>query len=445
MKPALFCCPPKTRSHIVAPLTTLALAIGLAGCFEIRLDVETGGEAREDHALTENETIEEHDADLELRETTIELPGGDEVDVLYAVVDGRAMLTEDIVLGDANDLPFRASTLASSLWPDATITYRLDDSLRDEHFPVMYQAMAEWTALTGLKFVEADPGAVGGFVRIKADKAGCFATLGAPGPYEEHRLNIGPNCNSAETWRHEFGHTIGMLHEQSRSDRDDYVVIDWSNIKSGKAYAFDKYEARGIAGVDRGTYDYDSVMHYHSWSFSVDGSATIWTTGGELIRRDNDTPISAGDAAAVIAMYDLPVPGSDGIGEDVGSGSCVDACGSELEVYDEDGFICYCDEVCTEYEDCCDDYTDVCDGEAEPANSSCVDHCGDVAPSGECYCDAECTAFGDCCEDFAAECTELVASCVDRCGDGEAVNGCYCDALCEEYEDCCDDYGDVCE
>lgn len=404
MKPALGC--RQSPAHIVASLTTFAvLAIGLTGCFEIHLDVDSKGDAgRDDEPLTENETIEEHDADVDLREGTIALPGGDEVDVLYAVVDGRAMLTEDIDLGDANELEFRASTLASSLWPDATIVYRLDDSLDSEHFPVMYEAMAEWTALTGLKFVEASPDALGGFVRIKADEDGCFATLGAPGPYEEHRLNIGPYCNSTEIWRHEFGHTIGMLHEQSRSDRDDYVVIDWSNIASGKAYAFDKYEARGIAGVDRGTYDFESVMHYNSWSFSVDGSATIWGVDGRLIERHNDTPISAGDAAAVIAMYGLPVPGTQGVADDVGAGSCDNVCGSEGEIYDEAGFVCYCDDVCTEYGDCCGDYEDVCSDGAEPPASSCEESCGDIAPSGECYCDEECTEWGDCCPDYGDVC-----------------------------------------
>jgi len=188
-------------------------------------------------------------------------------------------------------------------------------------------------------------------------------------------------------------------------------------------------------------------MHYNSWSFSVDGSATIWGKDGQLIERHNDTPISAGDAAAVIAMYGLPVPGSnDGSdGNDgVGAGSCVDACGSEGEIYDEDGYICYCDEICTDYEDCCGDYEDVCSADAEPAPSSCEDACGDIAPSGECYCDAECAEWGDCCENFAAECTELVATCEGHCGKGTEVNGCFCDPLCVEFEDCCGDYEAVC-
>jgi hypothetical protein len=77
------------------------------------------------------------------------------------------------------------------------------------------------------------------------------------------------------TWRfiiaHELGHALGFWHEQSRSDRDSFVQINWGNIESGKAYNFDRHDEASHFGP----YDFDSVMHYSQDSFSTNGLPTI--------------------------------------------------------------------------------------------------------------------------------------------------------------------------
>ena len=69
-------------------------------------------------------------------------------------------------------------------------------------------------------------------------------------------------------------HAIGFEHEQSRTDRDKYVKIIWKNIIPGKEEYFEKYGAINITGFGQ-PYDYLSVMHYESKSFTKNGKDAI--------------------------------------------------------------------------------------------------------------------------------------------------------------------------
>ena len=60
---------------------------------------------------------------------------------------------------------------------------------------------------------------------------------------------------------HELAHAQGILHEQSRTDRDQYVTIQWNNIRRGMERNFRKHAFAQTAGVP---YDYNSIMHYGS-------------------------------------------------------------------------------------------------------------------------------------------------------------------------------------
>ena len=46
-------------------------------------------------------------------------------------------------------------------------------------------------------------------------------------------LSIGRGCEYDGVIIHEIMHALGFYHEQSRSDRDDFVEIMWENIKAG--------------------------------------------------------------------------------------------------------------------------------------------------------------------------------------------------------------------
>ena len=68
-----------------------------------------------------------------------------------------------------------------------------------------------------------------------------------------------PNCMSVGIIMHELLHIVGFQHEQSRSDRDDYVDVIFDNIVNTGNYRlnFNKHDTANMA-----LYDFNSVMHY---------------------------------------------------------------------------------------------------------------------------------------------------------------------------------------
>jgi hypothetical protein len=102
--------------------------------------------------------------------------------------------------------------------------------------------------------------------------------------------------------KHEFGHTIGLYHEQARTDRPEHVRVLWDNIRTGFKSQFKSYVDRGRTGRDVGPYNINSIMHYGSYTFSRNGRPTmVRASDGETFlarRRIHDL-----DAAGVDAIY----------------------------------------------------------------------------------------------------------------------------------------------
>lgn len=60
----------------------------------------------------------------------------------------------------------------------------------------------------------------------------CWSYVGDDGVGQN--LSIGAGCDTKAVVQHEILHALGFYHEQSRSDRDDYVQIWWDEIEEGK-------------------------------------------------------------------------------------------------------------------------------------------------------------------------------------------------------------------
>lgn len=83
---------------------------------------------------------------------------------------------------------------------------------------------------------------------------------------------------------HELLHASGLLHEQSRSDRDSFIKIHWNHIRKLQRYR-KNFEKESISNVTKQfDYDFTSVMHYGEFFFSLNKSKPTIT-----IKRKLDT------------------------------------------------------------------------------------------------------------------------------------------------------------
>ncbi len=119
-------------------------------------------------------------------------------------------------------------------------------------------AAMEWEAtVAGLTFVEGT--GTGNYIRVQSS-GGNSSWVGMVGGSQE--MNI-YNWNWRFIIAHEIGHALGLMHEQSRTDRDTYVTVNYGNIQDDRE---DNYLTYGST-TSFGPYDYGSVMHYGRCSF----------------------------------------------------------------------------------------------------------------------------------------------------------------------------------
>ncbi|CAF0946711.1 unnamed protein product [Adineta ricciae] len=90
------------------------------------------------------------------------------------------------------------------------------------------------------------------------------------------------------TIMHEFIHALGFWHEQSRPDRDDYITIDFSNVRP--VIFFQELNTILI------------IMHYSKTAFSVNGSPTIITKDPNVWIGQRNT-LSANDIQEIRRYY----------------------------------------------------------------------------------------------------------------------------------------------
>lgn len=186
-----------------------------------------------------------------------------------ATPDGGKLIEGDIVIPsnrEEDPLDARKATPDSSVyWPRGEVIYTYHESINSAERAVIEAAMQHWRQHTCITFRPRQAGDYY-FIRFRSDTQGCWSLVGrqADRAGQGQDVSIGAGCANLNVVVHEIGHVIGFYHEQSRSDRDEYIDIVWSNVLPGYSLQFRK-ESDVSYGIP---YDLTSTMQYPQWAFS---------------------------------------------------------------------------------------------------------------------------------------------------------------------------------
>jgi hypothetical protein len=231
---------------------------------------------------------------------------GNSAQVSFEAKEGLAVLEGDIVLGTVEEAQSRQPTtetqgsqtaigarLSWSNWKNKTIPYTVDAKL--DHPDYVKDAIAHWEAKTSIRFVPRTNEFT--YVKFVPTKSrGCMSPIGKT--LGRQSIYLHEKCSRGAVI-HEIGHTVGLWHEQSRGDRDDFITIHWENISFAMWGQFAKHR---WLGKDIGEYDFDSIMHYDAYAFSKNGNVTISRKDGGTTLGQREG-LSPHDIAAVELMY----------------------------------------------------------------------------------------------------------------------------------------------
>ncbi len=235
----------------------------------------------------------------------------------YSILDNKAIIESDIAVGDhyhvqmygienlaianvnadsGGDMTANAAWSGNTTWPGGVVPYVISSASQVDQSAI-FAGMAKIADHSGVQFVprtnQAD------YVEI-IKGSGCWSYVGRTGGRQE--VSIGNGCGYANTVAHELMHAIGFYHEQSRSDRDNYVQINWQNIPDDKEHNFEKH---GAVTSTVGSYDPYSIMHYGYTAFSSNGQPTITSLipGVPSSALGQGNGMTNQDIAAVQAVY----------------------------------------------------------------------------------------------------------------------------------------------
>lgn len=212
-------------------------------------------------------------------------------------------------------------------------------------------ALNSWESRTCLRFVEidlpSDPNDDSiDYLRVHSGR-GCWSYIGKIGGPQELSL-AETGCVYTGVIMHEFGHALGLVHEQSRPDRDASVTVLANNVVRGYVTNFFKSPCPTIQRVV--PFDIESVMEYGLSDFTQ-SQATIRPKSNEYATlAGNRASATHYNFKAISSLYqcqdDCPnVCQNDGYALKDSSGACTCVCpyglgGPTCSTYDRTSFAC---------------------------------------------------------------------------------------------------------
>lgn len=269
------------------------------------------------------------------------LPNGivlKKIDSLYIWQDDMAFLEKDLSLL----CPSRSANIAvpSLYWPGGRVYYTYHSSLFPNDIAKCQTAMDSIMANTSITFLPKEANTTN-YIEF-VDYSSTLSQVGMVGGRQYVLLEF-PYVTSGNIM-HELLHTLGLFHEHTRSDRDNYVTIHYENIMPGYESNFAIFNGY-TNGINYGSFDFNSIMMYPYNAFpKYSGLTTIERKDGLSYTAQRDS-LSTGDKVGIAAVYGPPyhrLKSSYTILEEVVYGST-----DKLICSNTDSLVFYADKACT--------------------------------------------------------------------------------------------------
>lgn len=175
------------------------------------------------------------------------------------------------------------------LWLKRLVPFLIDASYSEAQSKIILEAVKEIeSSVSCLKFklLSTKPNDDEDYIWIQPLE-GCYSAIGRQTGKQDLSLTAACFTSGKGTIIHEFMHALGIWHEHTRPDRDNYVYVYFEHILTE---AQDNYKKRPQNMVDLvgEPYDYYSIMHYGAYDFSIDPSSlpTLWPLDEEIDAKE---------------------------------------------------------------------------------------------------------------------------------------------------------------
>ncbi|XP_061576913.1 high choriolytic enzyme 1-like [Cololabis saira] len=209
-------------------------------------------------------------------------------------------VVDDIAYADESRRNADQCTSRGCMWPKSAdgkvyVPYTIANHYTSRELSIINRGLESFSEFSCIRFVRYS--GQRDFLSIQSHN-GCYSYLGRLGNGQTLSLDR-QGCIYHNTVQHELLHALGFNHEQCRSDRDQHIRVLWGNIQDGLAYAFDKLDTLNM----NTPYDYNSVMQYHKYAFSANGSPTMEPIPDANVAFGRATKMSQNDIDRLNRLY----------------------------------------------------------------------------------------------------------------------------------------------
>ncbi|KAM5138250.1 embryonic protein UVS.2-like [Mantella aurantiaca] len=202
----------------------------------------------------------------------------------------------------ALDSAYSATACTDCLWSKsadgkAWVPYTLSSEYSNAEKSLISEALETFNTLTCVRFVERST--EHDYLNIFSG-SGCWSYVGKTGGPQSISLMKG-GCMVKGVVQHEVQHALGFYHEQSRSDRENFVDVLWRNINQGNWGEFSLVDTNNMELP----YDYSSIMHYGRYSYTnTSGEPTLIPKPDQTVEIGQRYGTSSLDISKVKKLYD---------------------------------------------------------------------------------------------------------------------------------------------